>query len=216
MSSDEVQAILDRRKTQHRVVVKYVNGIGPVTEFQRSDTPGYDWIMRDKRMLWNDLRDADLMSRCPFGVPGDRLYRTCPPYDAEKVSWRSPMHMPKWTARLLLEVTDVRVQRVREISIGDIDSEGYPYTPTERTAHAIGPIGVNWFVTRWDTLNAKPKPVYRTIGGRLQIDHYVSYPWQLDGGITEREYRNRKWLIYPNPWVWAITFKVAQNATEPR
>jgi hypothetical protein len=53
--------------------VQSVVGIGSVTEFGPSDTRGYDWIMRDGRMLWNDLRNADLLKRCPLGVSGDRL-----------------------------------------------------------------------------------------------------------------------------------------------
>jgi len=62
------------RKTQTRRVVNRITGIGPVSSFQPSDTPGYDWIMRDRRMLWNDLRHADVLSRCPYGQPGDRLW----------------------------------------------------------------------------------------------------------------------------------------------
>lgn len=49
-----------------------VKSLGAVTEFQRSDTRGYDWIMRDRRMLWNDLRHDDLLQRGPFR-PGDVL-----------------------------------------------------------------------------------------------------------------------------------------------
>lgn len=69
-----VRAILDGRKTQTRRPILSVARIGRVTEFQRSTTPGYDWIMRDRAMRWNDLREPSLMARCPYGVPGDRLY----------------------------------------------------------------------------------------------------------------------------------------------
>lgn len=37
---------------------------------------------------------------------------------------RSPIHMPKWASRLTLVVTDVRVQRVQEISGADAEAEG--------------------------------------------------------------------------------------------
>jgi len=53
--------------------VTSVVGIGSVTEFQPSDTPGYDWIMRNGRVLWNDLENKDLLDRCPLGAPGERL-----------------------------------------------------------------------------------------------------------------------------------------------
>jgi len=38
----------------------------------------------------------------------------------------SPIHMPRWASRLTLTVTDVRVQRVQEISEEDAISEGCP------------------------------------------------------------------------------------------
>lgn len=73
-SSPMVRAVLAGAKTVTRRVVTDVRGIGRVTEFQPSDTPGYDWIMRNKRMLWNDLETSELLARCPYGEPGDRLW----------------------------------------------------------------------------------------------------------------------------------------------
>ena len=45
-----------------------------LNQFQRSQTPGYDWTFRCKRGLWQDYREADLIAqRCPHGKPGERL-----------------------------------------------------------------------------------------------------------------------------------------------
>lgn len=39
--------------------------------------------------------------------------------------WHSPVTMPKWAARLFLEVTGVRAERLRDIRVKDVWAEGF-------------------------------------------------------------------------------------------
>ena len=58
-------------------------------------------------------------------------------YETAVQAWRYPIHMPRWASRLTLTVTDVRVQRVQEISEDDARSEGFGSLIT--TVDKLGP-----------------------------------------------------------------------------
>mgnify|MGYP001044658260 CR=1 FL=1 len=68
-------------------------------------------------------------------------------------TWRSPRFMPRWASRITLIVTDVRVQRVQEISEDDAIAEGWPGPVTELGFPVAKPL--NWYERLWDSINAK-------------------------------------------------------------
>lgn len=71
---------------------------------------------------------------------------------------RVGIHMPRWASRLTLIVTDVRVQRVQEISEGDVYAEGAmerPSGPRFGSDVTARDNAHRHFRALWDTLNAR-------------------------------------------------------------
>jgi hypothetical protein len=64
--------------------------------------------------------------------------------------WRSSRFMPRWASRILLEITDIRVERLQEITEADAIAEGIVGVPT-----AFGLLYKPAFSRLWDSLNAK-------------------------------------------------------------
>jgi len=121
------------------------------------------------------------------------------------VGWRPSIFMPKWAIRRWLEVTDVRCQRVQDITKADTLAEGCRNNP-EDFLELPGPRYI--FLQRWDEINAKPKPQMHNLLGEKE-KCYVSYPW---ADIQETRTKNGlPWYVAGNPWVFAYTFEVAQG-----
>ncbi|XQU72969.1 Morphogenetic protein [Cupriavidus sp. H18C2] len=127
-----VRAILDGRKTQTRRVM-------------------------NERHRYHFIKDCGDLALCPYGQPGDRLwvretwaqpavldpgptvyradypgcvppgFENIPPADA--ITWKPSIHMPRNLARILLEITGVRVERLNNCSEADAIAEGVEKTP---------------------------------------------------------------------------------------
>lgn len=69
-----------------------------------------------------------------YKADGKEEYRTCSAEtaenwgnfsaDSEMVGFKSPIHMPRWASRLLLEITDIRIERLQDITEADAIKEG--------------------------------------------------------------------------------------------
>lgn len=93
-------------------------------------------------------------------------------------AWRPSIHMPRWASRILLEITDMRVERLREISGAQALAEGIYSNPNKNgmytadgkhhTSKHDGP--VESFAALWESINGAGS-------------------WSA------------------NPWVWVVSFR---------
>lgn len=69
----------------------------------------------------------------------------------DTTEWRPSIFMPKWACRLWLEITNIRVERVQDISEEDAIAEGVMRLTTYRTETPM----IDMFRHLWNILNAK-------------------------------------------------------------
>lgn len=141
-------------------------------------------------LLWVRETWAQVGSCDPGYLTYRATYPDCLPPGLENVPadihdagerWRPSIHMPRWASRITLRLTDVRVQRLQEISEPDVVAEGITKRPHKGhfayhydggAPHGHATHTGAWRML-WDSINAK-----RGLG------------WDV------------------NPWVWALLFEV--------
>jgi len=163
-TTDNVRLIEANKKGQTRRVVK---NLAP-HDVPTGIVDGYKLAI--KSHIFGDFYD-DLLYSCPYGQPGDRLYiketwrpceiphcsdSLCVEYRANercknghlatlnRKGWKSSMFMPKALARIWLEIADIRLERLQDISESDARAEGVK--------------DVAEYKAEWDTINGKKNP----------------------------------------------------------
>ena len=72
-----------------------------------------------------------------------------------KSPWKPSIHMPRWASRITLEITDIRVERLQDISEEDAQAEGAPLElgVLERTILGAKARYRSGFVRLWESIN---------------------------------------------------------------
>lgn len=144
---------------------------------------------------------------CPYGEPGDRLWvrETWAPalgdvaYKADysqsvldeprhKGIWKPSIHMPKTAARIWLEIEEVKVERLQDISEEDAKAEGIlPLLASSMQLITQGQLYFDY---------SKPKKFFND--GLPPFWSFNSLWCSINGPES--------WEA--NPWVWVVKFKV--------
>jgi hypothetical protein len=96
---------------------------------------------------------ADMQRRPAARADWDKVRGHCVLAGCEDAvgRWRPSIHMPRWASRTLLEVVEVRVERLMDISEADAEQEGVASNIETRT------LARDEFATLWDSINgARP------------------------------------------------------------
>lgn len=156
-NTEMVRAILDGRKTCTRRLVKFLPGENPKWTGYIKDgsmlyngrnepciktqpyQPGDILYVREtweRFECWNC--DGDERGNCPKEPKKSVLDKACGCYmyrATDEISgdakWHPSIHMPKEAARIWLKVTDVRVERLRDITGLSVQKEGIEVEPNE-------------------------------------------------------------------------------------
>ncbi|NAP01990.1 hypothetical protein B1F73_15070 [Pseudomonas syringae] len=114
----------------------------------------------------NDVAPRELSHGEPIQYPADGASRQTGCSMITPGKTRPSIHMPRWVSRILLEITDVRVERLQEISRSDIRAEGLE-CPPELASDDVSPNYRDWYPAAW-------RELWESING---ADSWNSNPW---------------------------------------
>lgn len=172
---DMVRAILNGEKTVTRRIVKnnpeectskVVNGVCKICDDKGGFYLPDDYVkvrspyqvggilyVRETWYYETFYEDTDDITDLPFGNCSWRyVYKADrPDYPVIPDHWHPSIHMPKEAARIFLQVTDVRVERLQDITPEQIDAEGCKeYAYSAKTGELL-PSKPIWFKMIWDS-----------------------------------------------------------------
>lgn len=111
-SREMVKALLEGRKTQTRRLIK-----PQPHERNKSKYKVGDVLYVKEAWNWSNSKKEEAIYKADYNDPAKG-----------KGFWKSPIYMPKELSRIHLEITNIRVERLKDISEEDAKSEGITST----------------------------------------------------------------------------------------
>ena len=191
-SAPMVRAILDGKKTQTRRIVKPQESIhGPCDDgnlywipaaMQGDPDPNCKTVLAVNKCpygipgdrLWvretwfdnmasDDGDEARTPARCVYRADGEFIDQFPEEYMDGK--WTPSIHMPRWASRITLEVVEVRVERLQDITEHDAEREGAAtcdHFADAKRGHPLQPHKTS-FAWLWNKINGR--------------DSWIANPW---------------------------------------
>jgi hypothetical protein len=147
-SGPMVRAILAGTKTQTRRICQGQRELSNEHDFQIDRCPygtGRMWV----REAWRVHGGAEYEY---MRDPGSLMFRADMEerFDCNDYRWRPSIFMPRWASRITLEITEVRVQRLQEITEVDAKAEGVSRSAKFSAREE--------FSMLWESINGKRAP----------------------------------------------------------
>jgi hypothetical protein len=180
-STPMVQAILAGTKSQTRRIVK-----PPFSDWITDENIHSEWAkgLEDQckygqvgSVLW--VRETFCIYHDPDGTSGYYYKEQANEVEKRRVKWKPSIFMPREACRLFLEITDIRVERLQDISEEDAIAEG------------VEKLGNILLWTYKDYLTNNQVRQYSARQSYMSLWDKINGP-----GSWEK-----------NPFVWKITFK---------
>lgn len=196
--TEMVRAILEGRKSCTRRIVKPQQLIGMLPDKCKNGAP--EKFLKEKKLMFKpycDMTDIELINtayKAPY-QPGDILYvretwKKAPNgyyyYEdwqkddiADVTKWKPSIHMPKEAARIWLKVTDVKIERLQDVTEdgakaeGAIDNRGFIHSPENE----------------YDRIHTAREHFIRIWNSTIKKSNLNRYGWDA------------------SPWVWVIEFE---------
>lgn len=166
------------------------------------------------RETWSTKRSSKCVGnkteKCPYesceNAPGpclydEYIYKATDNLESSDITWHPSIHMPKEAARIWLRVTDVRVERLQEITDEQAEKEGIRGYSKDGKLYKYA-VSDNW----WIDYHGKHR---RLFTGSLWQDmprtakEAFFYLWSS----TLKKFDLDRYGWDANPWVWVIEFE---------